>query len=88
MNKSVRLWCLMLLILAMGAMAEESQPGPAEPPKHVETGATLTFANRPIVVFRSTFAGYSPADRAEGALKRIEAAVAKGGSGNVDPPNR
>ncbi|CDG81259.1 mechanosensitive ion channel family protein [Janthinobacterium agaricidamnosum] len=41
--------------------------------------APLIFANRRIFTFRTTLAGYPPAERAAGALRRLKTALAKGG---------
>jgi small-conductance mechanosensitive channel len=63
--------CLLVLLLAAGAMAEEVQSAPVE------------FYNQPITVFRGEFAGFNPVQRAAGAPARISAALERGGPGLI-----
>jgi len=46
--------------------------------------ATLTFFNRPIVVFRARVLGRGPAERAEGAERALESLAAQGTTGPVE----
>ncbi len=45
--------------------------------------ATLQLHSRPIFVFRSDYAGYTPEERAAGAARRIDAQLETGGPGEV-----
>ncbi|MQA40345.1 mechanosensitive ion channel family protein [Rugamonas aquatica] len=75
-----RLLFAMLLILFSGlASAADTTTLPA-PQSAAPTAAKLVFANRTIFVFRSALAGYPPEDRAGGAHKRLEAALARNGA--------
>lgn len=84
----LRLLSLLILLLPLGLRAAEpAQPAPgagataapASAPAPAIPSSALTFANRTVFVFRAPLAGYPPADRAAGALRRLEAAMAKGG---------
>ncbi|MQA23635.1 mechanosensitive ion channel family protein [Rugamonas rivuli] len=75
-----RLLFAMLLMLFSGlAPAADSAALPA-PQTTTPAAAKLVFANRTIFVFRSALAGYPPEDRADGAHKRLEAALARNGA--------
>ncbi|GGY48985.1 mechanosensitive ion channel family protein [Pseudoduganella albidiflava] len=65
-----------LFMLASFALAAQAQ-APAVP------SAELAVANRTIFVFRSPLAGYSPADRAEAAQRRLDRALARKGPGTT-----
>jgi small-conductance mechanosensitive channel len=67
---------LLLLTLCGAAAADSTAPAPAAAPAQ----AKLVFANRTIFVFRAGLSGFSPADRAEGARKRLDAALARNGA--------
>ncbi|ELX08151.1 mscS mechanosensitive ion channel [Janthinobacterium sp. HH01] len=75
-----RLLFAMLLMMFSGlAPAADTSALPA-PPSATPAVAKLVFANRTIFVFRSALAGYPPEDRADGARKRLEAALARNGA--------
>ena len=65
--------------LAAGALAQ--QPGADKPAAPAE--ATLTIYNRPITVFRSSFLGLSPAERAERTRRGVAELLDRGGPGQV-----
>jgi len=79
-----RLLCTLLLTMLTGAAANAAEPAlpmpaptatPAPPPQ-----AKLVVANRTIFIFRTAMAGFTPEDRAEGARKRLDAALARNGA--------
>jgi small-conductance mechanosensitive channel len=67
-----------LTILLSGVLA---QGAPAQPAPTATTAPTaqLNVGARTIFVFRSSLAGFPPQDRAEGARKRLDKALALGG---------
>ncbi|QBE65373.1 mechanosensitive ion channel family protein [Pseudoduganella lutea] len=68
--------CLFVLVpFALPAQAQVQTQVPAAP------SAELVVANRSIFVFRAPLAGYSPADRAEAAERRLERVLARKGRG-------
>lgn len=72
MNAVCRLLSALLIALLCGvAIAADA---PAAPPP-----AKLEFANRTIFLFRAALAGFTPEDRAAGARKRLDAALAANG---------
>jgi small-conductance mechanosensitive channel len=78
----VRLLCAILFTIC-GAAAGADLPAlpkaaKASPPAELPQ-ARLVVANRTIFVFRSAMSGYAPEDRAEGARKRLDAALARSG---------
>lgn len=66
-----------LTIFLFGALAQAT-PGVAGQPAQAPS-AQLVVGARPIFVFRSSLAGFPPQDRAEGARKRLDKALAAGG---------
>jgi small-conductance mechanosensitive channel len=60
-------------VLALLLLAAPALPAAAAAPADKATSATLTVANRDIVVFRATLLGSPPGERAERARDRIEA---------------
>jgi small-conductance mechanosensitive channel len=50
----------------------------------VQDTATVTYRNRDIAVLRTTLAGFTPAQRAEGAGLRLDQALARGGDDRVN----
>ena len=77
-----RLLFAMVLMMFSGltpAAAADTTALPA-PPSATPAAAKLVFANRTIFVFRSALAGYPPEDRADGARKRLEAALGRNGA--------
>lgn len=75
MTALCRLLCTLLLTTLCGAVLAADPPvPPATPPV-----AKLVVANRTIFVFRTAMAGFTPADRAEGARKRLDAVLTKNG---------
>jgi len=76
MSASVRL-LVFLSILLFGALAQAQTavPGVVAP----GANAKLTVGARTIFVFRSSLAGFPAQDRADGARKRLDKAIAAGG---------
>ncbi|HUL96070.1 MAG TPA: mechanosensitive ion channel domain-containing protein [Usitatibacter sp.] len=74
-----------LLACAAAAWAQAPQPAaPASPASFPEgRPATLVVMNRPVLTFRGTYLGYSPADRAQQSQARIESLLQRGGPGKV-----
>jgi small-conductance mechanosensitive channel len=72
MTALCRLLCALLITLLCGAAI--AADAPAAPPP-----AKLEFANRTIFLFRAALAGFTPEDRAAGARKRLDAALAANG---------
>ncbi|OEZ60475.1 mechanosensitive ion channel family protein [Duganella sp. HH105] len=72
-----RLLFAMLLMLFSGLATAADTPALPTPQTTTPAAAKLVFANRTIFVFRSALAGYPPEDRADGAHKRLEAALAR-----------
>ncbi|GJJ03449.1 mechanosensitive ion channel protein MscS [Duganella rhizosphaerae] len=69
---------MMLHCLATAAdILPAQQPGA---PTAAPAPAKLVFANRTIFVFRSVLTGYPPEERADGARKRLDAALARNGA--------
>ncbi|MRW88800.1 mechanosensitive ion channel [Duganella sp. FT80W] len=79
-----RLLCALLLITMCGGVfaADASAPTVGAPAATSATPAQarLVVANRTIYVFRTAMAGFTPDDRAEGARKRLDAVLARGGA--------
>jgi len=88
-----------LTIAALCSMAvaahAQTQPAPAAPPAQVsvpavigaersQETATVTFANRPIVVLKARVLGRSPAERATGAERSLEDLASQGITGPVE----
>lgn len=78
MTALCRLLCALLLTTLCGP-AFAADPLPPTATTTAIPQARLTVANRTIFVFRTTLAGFSPDDRAEGARKRLDAVLAKNG---------
>ena len=78
MTALCRLLCALLLTTLCGP-AFAADPLPPTTTTTARPQARLTVANRTIFVFRTTLAGFSPDDRAEGARKRLDAVLAKNG---------
>ena len=77
MTALCRLLCALLLTTLCGVAAAvdtPALPAAATPPQ-----AKLVFANRVIFIFRTSLSGFSPDDRAEGARKRLDAALSRNG---------
>lgn len=68
---------LLLLLLALLSLTARAADAPAA------EEAVLTVWNRPVTVFRSSFLGVSPIERARRAQRAISDAVAAGGPGQV-----
>lgn len=64
--------CALLITLLYGAAIAAEAPA-ARPT------AKLEFANRTIFIFRAALAGFTPDDRADGARKRLDSALAANG---------
>lgn len=75
-----RLLFAMLLMMFSGLASTADTSTRPTPPSATPAAAKLVFANRTIFVFRSPLAGYPPEDRADGAHKRLEAALARNGA--------
>jgi len=75
-----RLLLAMLLMLFSGLAPAADTSALPTPQTTTPAAAKLVFANRTIFVFRSALAGYPPEDRADGAHKRLEAALARNGA--------
>lgn len=73
MTALCRLLCALLITLLCGAAIAADAPAAPPPP------AKLEFANRTIFLFRAALAGFTPEDRAAGARKRLDAALAANG---------
>ncbi|XYJ12686.1 mechanosensitive ion channel family protein [Telluria sp. B2] len=73
----VRLLVLLILLL-LGAFAQGAPVQPA-PATAAAAAAQLSVGARTIFVFRSSLAGFPAQDRAEGARKRLDKAIALGG---------
>ncbi|RZT10864.1 Mechanosensitive ion channel [Duganella sp. CF402] len=73
MTALCRLLCALLITLLCGAAIAADVPAAPPPP------AKLEFANRTIFLFRAALAGFTPEDRAAGARKRLDAALAANG---------
>lgn len=71
-----------LTILLSGVLSGAlAQGAPAQPaPTTTAPSAQLNVGARTIFVFRSSLAGFPPQDRAEGARKRLDKALALGGA--------
>ncbi|NRR31826.1 mechanosensitive ion channel [Oxalobacteraceae bacterium] len=74
------LFALLLLLVLPAAYSADLLPTVAKTEAPASAQTPLTFANRTIFVFRSVLTGYSPADRAEGARKRLDSAIAREGA--------
>jgi len=73
MTALCRLLCaLIMTVLCCAALAADAAATPPSPAK-------LEFANRTIFLFRAALAGFTPEDRAAGARKRLDAALAANG---------
>ncbi|RFP16373.1 MULTISPECIES: mechanosensitive ion channel family protein [unclassified Duganella] len=71
----------LLLMLHCFATAADILPAPQPgTPATAPAPAKLVFANRTIFVFRSVLTGYPPEERADGARKRLDAALARNGA--------
>ena len=81
MTSLCRLLCALLLTALCGlACADQPPPiAPAPASSAAPPQARLVVANRTIFTFRTTLSGFSPDDRAEGARKRIDAALSRNG---------
>jgi small-conductance mechanosensitive channel len=80
MTALCRLLCALLLTTLCGAAAAADPPAlPAPTASTAPPQAKLVFANRTIFTFRTALSGFSPDDRAEGARKRLEAALSRNG---------
>jgi small-conductance mechanosensitive channel len=75
MTALCRLLCALILTVLCGAALAADAPVAAPPPPP----AKLEFANRTIFLFRAALAGFTPKDRAAGARKRLDAALALNG---------
>ena len=83
----------MLCLVLAGGVAASAQAPPAPPPQALTSAllsatpstetATFFYANRPIVVFRASVLGRSPAERAAGARRALDDLVAQGITGPV-----
>jgi small-conductance mechanosensitive channel len=71
---------LLLLLLTLCGAGAADNTASALAPAAAPVQAKLVFANRTIFVFRAGLSGFSPADRAEGAHKRLDAALARNGA--------
>ncbi|MBV6322514.1 mechanosensitive ion channel family protein [Duganella violaceipulchra] len=72
---------MLLMMLHCFATAADTFPAPQSgAPSAPPAPAKLVFANRTIFVFRSVLTGYPPEERAEGARKRLDAALARNGA--------
>lgn len=85
MIASLRLLCTALLLALSLTAQAQSLPLPdaikaAPPPAVAAAPAPLEFSNRILFTFRATLTGYSPSERAEGAHKRLLAALSKPGT--------
>ncbi|MYM31178.1 mechanosensitive ion channel [Duganella sp. CY15W] len=69
------LFCPALAAAAPALPLPAQTTAPAAPPQ-----AKLVLAGRTIFVFRTAMAGFTPDDRAEGARKRLDAALARNGA--------
>ena len=84
---------MLCLVLLAGGVAASAQTPPAPPPQTLTSAllsatpsteiATFSYANRPIVVFRSSILGRSPAERASAAKRALDDLVAQGITGPV-----
>jgi small-conductance mechanosensitive channel len=79
MTALCRLLCALLLTTLCGAAAAADPPALPAPATTAPPQAKLVFANRTIFTFRTAMSGFSPDDRAEGARKRLEAALSRNG---------
>lgn len=72
---------MLLMMLHCFATAADTLPVPQSgTPAAAPAPAKLVFANRTIFVFRSVLTGYPPEERAAGARKRLDAALARNGA--------
>ncbi|WP_332856374.1 mechanosensitive ion channel family protein [Duganella sp. S19_KUP01_CR8] len=72
---------MLLMMLHCFATAADILPAPQPgAPAASPAPAKLVFANRTIFVFRSVLTGYPPEERADGARKRLDAALARNGA--------
>jgi len=84
-----RLFALLgFLVTAFGSMPAFAAEGTSMLVAQLDTEgrartATLQLHSRPIFVFRSDFASYTPEERAAGAGRRIDAQLKAGGPGSV-----
>jgi len=70
----------LLMMLHCFATAADILPVPQPgTPAAAPAPAKLVFANRTVFVFRSVLTGYPPEERAEGARKRLDAALSRNG---------
>jgi len=67
-----------LSILLLSALTQAQETGPAMPAASPAT-ANLSIGARTLFVFRSSLAGFPARDRADGARKRLDKAIAAGG---------
>lgn len=83
MTALFRLLCALMLTMLCGAAAAADVPvaplSTAGAQATVAPQAKLVVANRTIFTFRTSLAGFSPDDRAEGARKRLDGALARNG---------
>jgi small-conductance mechanosensitive channel len=81
-----RLLCALILTTLCGAAGAFEPPAMLAPLATTTTTnaaapaqAKLVVANRTIFIFRASLSGFSPDDRAEGARKRLDAALSRNG---------
>jgi small-conductance mechanosensitive channel len=84
---------LVLCLVLAGGLSASAQAPPAPPPQTLTSAllsatpsaepATFSYANRPIVLFRASVLGRSPAERAAGARRALDDLVALGITGPV-----
>jgi small-conductance mechanosensitive channel len=67
---------------ANGAPAKMAAARPLHPAQRIREGTLVVF-NRPVITFRTSFMGSTPAQRADAALLRIGGLIARGGEGKV-----
>lgn len=79
MTALCRLLCALLFTTLCGAAAAADPPAPPSPAATAPPQAKLVVANRTIFTFRTALSGFSPDDRAEGARKRLDAALSRNG---------
>lgn len=73
----VRLLVFLIIFLIVFLSSALAQAAPAQ--SATAPTAQLSVGARPIFVFRASLAGFPPQDRAEGARKRLDKAIALGG---------